>query len=382
MTNISSQTSHKEVLFSVYENVSYYESTTETEDDSESQPASKPATKPASKPASQPATQLPLNPIDVNFPTRNCIKNAIENNSCIEDFLHVIAVISNPCNYLKRVKLMKEFILRMEQENNVILYIVEMVYGNQKFTIAQPNNKNHLQIRTEVPVWHKENMINVGVKHLLPENWKAFAWIDADIEFENNDWAADTLKVLNGCRDIVQLFSHCVDMNENKETMNVYNSLGFQYEKKLPYSLKHPNYWHPGYAWACTRTAYEKMGGLFDKAILGSGDHIMAHCIMNKAYRVLNSKFTKEYNEEIIKYQKNIKRLRLGYIPGVIQHNFHGAKVNRKYIERNTIIYKYNYNPLLHLSYDPSGVIIPSKHFPKGFKDDILNYFSERNEDE
>lgn len=45
-------------------------------------------------------------------------------------------------------------------------------------------------------------MINLGVRYLLPEKWKAFAWIDADIEFENSTWAVDTLKILNGSRDI------------------------------------------------------------------------------------------------------------------------------------------------------------------------------------
>ena len=48
---------------------------------------------------------------------------------------------SNLYIYFKRIKLMKEFILRMEQENNVILYIVEMVYQNQEYMIKtnQPN---------------------------------------------------------------------------------------------------------------------------------------------------------------------------------------------------------------------------------------------------
>jgi hypothetical protein len=71
-------------------------------------------------------------------------------------------------------------------------------------------------------------MINLGVQ-LLPENYKAFAWIDADVEFENADWAMDTLKILNGSKDVVQLFSHCVDMDREENQMNVYNSAGYQF---------------------------------------------------------------------------------------------------------------------------------------------------------
>jgi len=91
----------------------------------------------------------------------------------------------------------------MEEEEDIILYIVELAYGNQKYYITDENNKNHLRIQTDIPLWHKENMINIGVKKLFPNNWKAFAWIDSDIEFENNTWAIDTLKILNGYKDIV-----------------------------------------------------------------------------------------------------------------------------------------------------------------------------------
>lgn len=47
----------------------------------------------------------------------------------------------------------------MKFEKNVKLYIV---YNNQSFKITEKNNKNHLQLRTDTPLWHKENMINIG----------------------------------------------------------------------------------------------------------------------------------------------------------------------------------------------------------------------------
>jgi glycosyltransferase involved in cell wall biosynthesis len=113
-------------------------------------------------------------------------------------------------------------------------------------------------------------MINLGVKYLLPKNYKAFAWIDADIEFENTTWALDTLKILNGCKDVVQLFSHAVDMSRNKKTMSVFNSAGYQRTKGLHVCYSPPNLWHPGFAWAITRKAYESLGGLYENAILFS----------------------------------------------------------------------------------------------------------------
>ena len=173
--------------------------------------------------------------ITVNYKS-NDIKYAILNNVPIEAKLNVIIVISNPCLYKKRYILLNEFVKRIEEEeDNVNLFVVELVYGNQKFMVTDKNNKNHLQLTTTTPIWHKENMVNLGVKYLLPKDWKAFAWIDADVEFDNVTWATDTLKILNGYKDIVQIFSHAVDMDKNKYSMNIFSSFGFQYETGKSY---------------------------------------------------------------------------------------------------------------------------------------------------
>jgi hypothetical protein len=278
---------------------------------------------------------------------------------------------------------MKEFINRIElEEKNVVLYIVELAYKNQKFIITDKNNKRHLQLRTDCPLWHKENMINLGVKYLLPKNYKAFAWIDADIEFENNTWAMDTLKILNGTKDIVQLFSHCVDMAKNKLTMRVFNSAGYQYTKQNQYCGAGDNYWHPGYAWAITRKAYEKMGGLYENSILGSGDHVMLLSLFRNGTKSINENCHEDYKTDVIDFQKKIQGFRLGYIPGVIRHHYHGSKKNRKYKERWQILVNHAYSPFKHITKDKKGIIVPTPEFPEELKTDIYQYFFERNEDE
>jgi hypothetical protein len=311
----------------------------------------------------------------------NDIKQTILLNKPLDNVLHVIAVISNPCLFAKRYILMKEFIYRMQQEENVHLYIVELLYPGQKYIITERSNKNHLQLKTDVPLWHKENMINLAVKKLLPKNYQAFAWIDADIEFENPNWAHDCLKILNGKCDIVQLFSHCIDLDNNDNAMNTFNSAGFQYSKGKKYVNKGSNYWHPGFAWAMTRTAYEKINGLYDKGILGSGDNIMLFCLMGMGLKALNSDSSEGYKQSILDYQSKINNLRFGYVPGVIRHYFHGSKKNRKYSERWQILVAHGYTPSM-ISYDSDGVIVPNDTFPEQLKVDILNYFKERNEDE
>ena len=89
-----------------------------------------------------------INGIEIDYITykKNPIREAILNNDPIEDKLHVIAVVSNPSLFAKRYILMKEFIARMENdEPDVILYVVELAYGNQRFLITDKKNKRHLK---------------------------------------------------------------------------------------------------------------------------------------------------------------------------------------------------------------------------------------------
>ena len=317
----------------------------------------------------------------IEYPV-NPTKQAIINNDLLDNTLHVITVISNPALFARRYILTKQFVQRMEQEANVKVYTIELAYGSQTFYATDPNNPQHLQLRTDTPLWHKENMINVGVCNLLPENWKAMAWIDGDLEFESATWASDTLKLLNGYKDIVQVYSHCLDMDKDESTMRTFSSFGFQYEKKQPYSKTLANFWHPGYGWAITRKAYERIGGLYELAILGSGDNIMSLSLIENGIKGINPKSTQEYKESIISFQTKMKTLRLGYVPGVIRHHFHGKKENRKYAERWSILIDYNYNPQIHITKNSDGILIPTQECPKEMLANIQEYFCQRNEDE
>ncbi len=333
----------------------------------------------------------------------NKINEAIKQNKLIDNKLHVIIVISNPCKYFRRYILALEFIKRIRKENNkyIELYVVELEYKNYidisnnirecKFEVTQPDeieNIKHLQIicPNSNPIWHKENMINMGVRHLLPENWKAMAWIDADIEFDNVHWAEDCLKILGSNNyDMVQLFSNAMDLDQNNEIMQIFTSFGYQYTHQKKYKPSNVNnYWHPGFAWACTRNAYEKMGGLFDLGILGSGDNHMALAFIGKSEFSLSSNMSKGYNDAVKEYECKIldNKLKLGYVPGIIKHYFHGSKKNRKYMERRQVLITHQFDPKIHLMKDETGLLLPTKECPQELLDDIKQYFVERNEDE
>jgi hypothetical protein len=192
----------------------------------------------------------------------------------------------------------------------------------------------------------------------------------------------DTLKILNGAKDIVQIFSHCVDLDHNDMTMSVFNSAGYQYSYGKTYCNTGPNYWHPGFAWACTRKAYEKMGGIYEYAILGSGDNITMLSLIQNGVKALIGTSHTEYVQSVIGYEQKVKTLRFGYVPGLIRHYFHGSKVNRKYTDRWKILSRYEYRPDRYVRPDEEGVLIPTESCPTQLLEDIYHYFSERNEDE
>lgn len=315
----------------------------------------------------------------------NDIKTAILNNIPIEEKLHMIICVSNIIQYESRYILAKRFIKRIEnEEKNVILYIVELAYNDQTYYITENDNPRHLQLRTNTaPLWHKENLLNIGIKKLLPKNYKAFCWADADIQFQDPYWAINTLKILNGTRDIVQNFSHCVDMDQDENAMSIFSSFGYQYTHKRHYQKggNSNNQWHPGFCWSMTRKAYEQMGGLFELGIVGAGDNHMALSWINNGIKSLNENVSDGYKQSILEYQEICQGLTIGYLPGIISHEFHGKKAERFYNQRWEILVKNCYNPYEHITYNKDGLLIPSEKCPKKLLDDIYNYFSSRNED-
>ena len=309
------------------------------------------------------------------------IQKAIHTSTPIDDTLHIIIVVSNICEYKKRWILANEFIQRMKDESNIKLYVVELAYGTQKYQVTSPKNPNHLQLCTDIPLWHKENLINIGVRRLLPESWKAMAWIDADVEFDNPHWVQDTLKLLNGTFDIVQLFSLYDDLDKDGKTITNGNSFGYQYIRNIKYFSDKIDYWHTGYAWACKRSAYEQLGGLYELEIGGSSDKIMANSFINDCLRDIPST-QREYKNACLQYEKRAKDLKVGYVPGVIKHHFHGLKNNRNYYSRWNIFIKHKYNPFTFITHNSDGILVPTELFPKEMILDFINYFKIRNEDE
>lgn len=300
--------------------------------------------------------------------------------------LHVIAVISNSQGFASRFRLYREFERRMLQQG-IPLHTVELALGDRPFYITDPENPRHLQRRSPSELWHKENLINLGARYLLPSDWEYMAWIDADVAFVHPHWNTEAVSLLQRY-PVIQLCARIADLNPWHESYQTHKSFGWCYHNEPQYLgddyVGKRGAWHPGFAWAISRPAYEQLGGLYDRAILGSADRYMAHSFIKDVTPfIVGHGFHPALERSVLAYQDtaySVVRGNVGYLPGTLVHYWHGAKRNRKYTERWEILKTHQFDPYHDVVYDDLGVLRWAGNKPD-LERDTSAYFRQRNED-
>lgn len=318
------------------------------------------------------------------------VKNSINNHHMVSDStLHVMAVVSNSARYHSRYRLAREFFARMHATPNVELHVVETAFGDRHHEVTgrsglPHSNTSELQLRTSTEIWLKEAMINVGVRHLLPSDWRYVAWVDADVTFHNSNWALETIHALqHHC--VVQPWSECIDTGPNGNALKMFRSFGSIAQSGERIQAKFDEtyrYGHTGYAWACTRRFWENTHGLMDFPILGSSDHHMAFSLLGRVDDSVDSNLTEGYRQAAREWQNRAYREtngHIGYVPGMLTHAFHGSKRNRYYRERRQILIEHAFDPNVDLRRDAQGLFyLVGK---PALEEDIRRYMRSRNED-
>lgn len=279
-----------------------------------------------------------------------------------DNTLHVIGVVSNPVRYHSRYRLARDFMDELEGTPNVKPYIVEAAFGDRHHEVTLTKNENHLQLRTNSEIWIKENMINLGVRHLLPRDWKYVAWVDADVHFRDQDWAQEAMHQLQHY-PVLQPWQQCSDLGPLGNVSQLFNSFGYLHQKgvrKQQYSAEPYPYAHSGFAWAATRAFWEATGGLPDFCILGSADHHSAWACIDKVDVTIHGKMNPAFFRRLHEWQARAVRIthrQVGFSPGRIEHHFHGPKKRRYYRERWQILVDHDFDPDKDIVYDPQGMI-------------------------
>ncbi len=305
--------------------------------------------------------------------------------------LWAIVAWFNPLGHRIKQEHFRIFRERLKQQG-VPLMIVELAVGTAPFELTSDDADQLMQVRGRDLLWHKERLINLGVKALPPQCDKV-AWLDADVLFERSDWAEETSRSLEQYV-VVQPFSMSVRLMQGETWLDkterlpvgsseheVLHSLAFGVFAKGYASLsRYLVAGHSGYAWAARRSLLEQHG-LYDANILGNGDLNMAHAMFGVEHirtGRLSPCARKHMIEWATRFYADVDRS-VGYVDGWVQHLWHGDKANRRYETRLERLPEIDFDPTTDLVIEPSGVYRFAQAGP--LSEWSRKYFLERRED-
>jgi hypothetical protein len=327
------------------------------------------------------------------------VKTLFQRPDQVEAPLYVVTTVFNAARWRTRWKLYEDFARHVAAAPAAILYTVEIAFGAREFVVTERDNPRHLQLRVDHEIWYKENAINLGVAR-LPSDWSYVGWIDGDVTFLRADWANETLHKLQHYA-FVQLWSQYQDVSLDYEVIGTASSFADMYLRggpksfrtkaksyPYPYGTRRGYPGAPGLAWACRREAWEAVGGLLDVCILGAGDWYMAHALVGEVERLIRPEYKESYKEALREWQARALRFvnahpwgRLGVVPGMALHHWHGPKAKRHYGTRDEILIRNGYDPLLDLKRDWQGLYQLTGRSVK-LREEIRRYFLQRREDD
>jgi hypothetical protein len=295
----------------------------------------------------------------------------------------------------------------------------EIAFGQREFQVtgdlivAEGENELHVQFRSHEELWHKENICVEAVQHAVrvwPDIDKIMI-VDGDcwpVAIPPQVWLEKTWHQLEHF-EIVQMWKYLINFGPDGQPitkpqlsfMATYELAGFDVPETR--NVKHTLAGHsgvislgrPGLAWAFNRfSAWDRIGGLLDKCILGSGDWHGAHCYVQAAKRgTYEASKCSEYEQYILHYQTLCERWikkDVGYVDVTLGHGFHGLKEGnpllgpgRQYGDRGQVLIRNKYNPMKDIKRDSQGLWQLETHEPRQIRlrDEIRHYFKTRNED-
>lgn len=363
----------------------------------------------------------------------------------VREPLYAIVPYFNPFRWKSREKhterAIKHFI-----DSGATVYLVEIAFNRREFVFADSGlddastncgilgsdsrfRHRYIGLRTHDELWLKENAINIGVSQ-LPHDWQQVCWLDSDVHFARPNWVGESIHKLQhgGPSDIafLQMFSHARDLGPNYELLaQEYphaDGLGFveawqrgiikstltpEIEQDLD-TLKGdiaklqtdfvklvddlsgyygPHRVFPGLAWACTRAAWEAVGGLIDFAIWGGADWHMSHCLIEKTEGMMRNDLHRNYKKLVNQWYQRCRtqvRRNVLVMEGTILHHWHGKKTGRGYNTKHGLLAQFGFDPPRHLKRDSQGLYRLHDDRSTSYvqlRDTLRRIAKERNED-
>lgn len=218
-------------------------------------------------------------------------------------------------------------------------------------------------------LWQKERCLNIAID-TLPDSAKYIAWVDTDIIFHNPQFLKDTLSALEQF-PVVQMFEKCTET----PTVNpVHNNISIGKKIVQNIDIKYPAI---GFCWAFHKDILID-NKLYDWDPVGNSDVLQLLVWLglwnHRSIIDLNYPYRKEFLLWAWNSYANVQG-NIGYVPGIIEHLYHGHINNRKYLSRNRLLIQNNFIPSKDLKIDQNLLYMTDN---LSLRDDIFQYFIDR----
>lgn len=276
-----------------------------------------------------------------------------------------IIAIFNPAGYKNKFRNL-EFVVERLRSQGVKLLIVELAFNDADFEIPEGFCDRVERRRTKGVLWQKERLLNIGLKRLPPSCDKV-AWLDGDVILENDEWVAETARLLE-TYIVVQPFDTACWLPEGMREGPDQSFFGFgNHEKQsmagMGYAMSRARekrealesyfkHGHTGFAWAARRSLLDKHG-FYDCQILGNADFVIGHAMYGNVdfwegrnWQCLRlseqlQSHIKEWSEELYEDVRDS----VYYVPGRCLHLWHGDQTDRQYDERLLVLKECQFDP-------------------------------------
>ena len=340
--------------------------------------------------------------------------------------LWFVTAISNPVRFKTRHALYRKFRHHIVHELHANLITVECAYGTRAFHVTEgdgetlhENGARTIEVQTtnQSHAWLKETLWACGAAR-LPRDAEYIVFVDADIQFTTPSIVTEIIHALQAHR-VVQPFETVCDLGPQGQVMHVYRGFaachaqggvwkptivqrnakkdapGGQDVLVDPYGERYKaasgtgggggpgEIWHPGYCMAMRRSVYDKLG-LITGAVLGAADHHMMTAFIGKAAWSLPHGIHPAYRAMVLDWQERARKVvkgDIGYVPGNLNHLFHGPKSARRYISRWDVLVDNKFDPTADIYRNAYGVIEVRSDREK-LRDGMRHYFTQRSEDD
>jgi len=243
--------------------------------------------------------------------------------------------------------------IRFLEKISAPTFIVELSYDDE--FLFRDSLKIHGNSETQL-LWQKERLLNIA-ERMVPPEFDAIAWVDADVLFADPHWPTKTLAVLEK-NHVCQPWSDCIEIHPTRDPEIVKPSICHAYTTGIR-DFANLGIFHPGFAWAMRRDTWRAIGGLDENNIVGNGDTQMVRGFFNRPFwtdQFYSRRWLACANDWMSRCH-SVVNCRVGCVHGTISHLWHGDRTHRRYVERLGFLGLNDYDPATDIATGENGIL-------------------------